>query len=296
MKVIEGIYCRIYSFIVMLILICKDKNTLYVYMWPHIGDVCNAMAYLKAYREQNNLNDITLLIKKQNYELCSSYIGTFEKVVFFNEKKLFKLSKSRFVIKFLKKIKVPIEKHFICTTPFLFDERLLHSEEITTGLITRRVIYNLKGEVKPEFPVMPKVDSDMYNEFCKNDKNVILSPYANSANEIKLSFWEDLSKVLVSKGYDVYTNATKDREVITGTKRLECSIIELLAYAEKADVCIALRSGMLDLIAGCSCKKIVIYNDYEFPELYNLSAWNNNSNLFQIYGEPSVEKVMELLS
>ena len=295
MGIIEGVYARIYSLVVMTWLIMKNNHTLYVYMWPHIGDVCIAMSYLKAYREQKKIDSITLLIKQQNYELCNSYENTFDNVVFFNEKQLFKLSKSRFVIRFLKKLHISIDKHFVCTTPFLFDDRLLHSEEITAGLLTKRVIYDIKGNVSPVYPKMPTIDSEAYKLFCKEKDKVIIAPFASSANEIENGFWEELANELMLKGYSVYTNVTKDREDIKGTKRLDCSIVELLGYAENANVFISLRSGIVDLVAGCKCKKIVIYNDYKFPELYDLTSWGNNDSLFQLFGEPSIEKILELL-
>lgn len=295
MKILYGILCRIYSAFIMLILLCKDRNTLYVYMWPHIGDVCYAMSYLRAYREQYEIDDVTLLITKNNLELCKSYVGTFEKTVFYDEKKLFRLGKSRFVVRFLKKLHIPIERHFICTTPYLFDDRLLHTEDFTAGLITKRVIYGLRGKVPPDYPIIPKVDSEQYRVFCAKENTVILAPYANSAKEMSVLFWTNLAKVLIEKGYEVYTNAPMGKETINNTKRLDCSIIELLAYADKAKICIALRSGLLDLIAGCSCKKIVLFNNYEFFEMYDMTAWENNDNLYQLYGEPSIDKVMDIV-
>ena len=295
MKIIDGLFCRLYSFVIMLYLIIKDRHTLYVYMWPHIGDTCIAMAYLRAYREQYNVSHITILTKKQNYELCNSYDGAFERAVFFNEKQLFRLSKTRFVIRFLRMLHTNIDNHFICTTPFLFDARLLHSEDITAGLITKRVIYNLKGKVAPVFPRIPSLNSAEYHNFCADSKKIIISPYASSVSEIDTSYWDELADRLSNMGYSIYTNTTSNRSSIKGTKRLECSLIELLAYANQADAFIAIRSGIVDLIAGCNCRIIVLYNDYIYSELYNLSAWGKDYNLFQLYGVPSIEQVISLL-
>ena len=295
MKAIEGIIGRLYALFVIIKLIKRDKFTTYVYMRPHIGDVCYALSYISEWKVQNAIKNVTLLTTVKNADICRLFLESCDNVLFCNEKTLKKLMKLRFVIKDLKKLHIPIENHFIDTSPFLFDDRTYHSEDVTAGLITKRVIYNLKGDVKPVFPKIPKVVSEQFVDFCNASKTAIISPYANTVNEISNEFWKSISKHLLDLGYIVYTNAPGEKLEIDGTKKLDCSVVEMLAYANNTDLFIALRSGVLDLIAGCDCKKIVLYNNYEFAELYDMTAWENNDHLYQLYGEPSIDKVMDIV-
>lgn len=109
------------------------------------------------------------------------------------------------------------------------------------------------------------------------NKTVVLAPYANSfEQELPLDWWEKLADKLIAKGYAVITNIGNEKEtVINGTVGINLEFNELFVLLEEMGCIIGMRSGLFDLMASASCKKIVIYQDFITRERMCFFSLNN---------------------
>lgn len=95
-----------------------------------------------------------------------------------------------------------------------------------------------------------------------NDKTVLLAPYANTyINELEPEWWNNLVLELNKKGYQVFTNAGANEEAISGTSKIFIPFNCLAPICEYCGSVIGMRSGLFDVLAFSTCRKIIIYQD-----------------------------------
>lgn len=263
-------------------------------MLPHIGDVCYAMSMLNSYRKKNNISNLTILIKESNYALCSLYNETFDDVVYLTENQLLQLRYSMYLLKWFGGTNR--FSRFVNTSPHLFDSRLYNAQFINAGAVTKEIIYGLDSSAIPAAPCVPRIDNKFFEQFTSIDKKIIISPYANTVNCFEDVFWVDLVDQLIKRGYEVYSNVAPNQHEIKGSKRLDCSIVDLLAWASEADYFVGIRSGIFDLIAYTKCKKICMYYEFNCSNFYDLEFWGCTENLVQLYGPTTVNEVLNYIN
>lgn len=282
----------LYSFYYMLKLKFKDKNTKYVLMLPHIGDVCYALSFLKSFKEYYHYSDITIIGRKQLGGLYELYEGGYDKQIYMGEKQILRLT---YGLSFIEKFHDWKFSNIINTFPLPRDRRLCKFEQVNALNMTKRIIYGLPEEILPQKPHIKPVSNDDFVKYMDSGRKIILSPYAQTVPELPLTFWEKLADCLKDKGYSVYTNVAGSQKAIRGTVPLKCSLEEILAYADAADYFIGIRSGIFDLIVSCHCKIVVLYPEYEHAIFFSLKAWQMNDNIYEICCAPDLSQILSYI-
>lgn len=104
--------------------------------------------------------------------------------------------------------------------------------------------------------------------YLKENKTVLLAPYANSLISFPNDFWETLVDKLNKKGYSVCTNSSGISEpAIKGTCAVYIPYKYLKIFLTKAGNVISYRSGFSDIISEISCKKIILYSEQEIYDV-----------------------------
>lgn len=90
---------------------------------------------------------------------------------------------------------------------------------------------------------------------------VLLSPECSSYYKRSKTFWDELSKSLISLGYQVYCNNIEAENSIEGAISLTLTIDEAIAFAKSAKAVIGLKSGFMDCLSSLNVAKHVLYSD-----------------------------------
>jgi len=284
-----------YALVKMILLLLKDRTTTYVYILPHIGDLCYAMSYLREYRNKNSLTDITVITKAQNRTICELYKGAYDHIITLSEIKILQLQYIRIWEVLFEKMHISIMRRFINTIPWPRDRRMYRMKNINASEITKKVVYNLDDNIEPEYPQIQKITGEKLKQFSSYNNLVILSPYANTISPLQEEFWSKLADTIRNKGYIVATNIGPNQKSIPRTIPLQCSIAELPVYADIAYAFIGTRSGVFDLIIGCRCKLVALYFGYSNYNFYNLEGWNRKEYLLQIVNNVDADSIIELI-
>lgn len=101
--------------------------------------------------------------------------------------------------------------------------------------------------------VFPDVESEL------ESNAVLICPFAEYVKLLPQDFWRILIFELEARGYKIYINRDRRREVFDE----KCDVLFLrydeLKNLEKCAGIIGLRSGFLDVAAQINCKKVVLY-------------------------------------
>lgn len=257
----------------------KYRNDTLVWIYPHIGDMFYSLLYISQFKQQKAIKSLRIIGNEKYGELYRYFEGI-DSFVLLKEKYVWRFSfyKSGY---FARKLiyKSISNRHFI-TNDFEFMKKIITPNEGEGCLnYTKRVIYNLPTESRFNKPHFPKQYIEGYNY----KRMVILSPYAQSVSLIDNNFFESIVCELVQKGFDVYTNVSRVEHEIAGTKRLECSLLELYNIARNARAFIGLRSGLCDLIAMTNIPMYVFFNGYPLGKFATLCEYR--SDIKEFYGK-----------
>jgi len=98
------------------------------------------------------------------------------------------------------------------------------------------------------------------NNFIPN-KTIMLSPYSSSNQRYvpQMEFWEKLVEYFKRQGFCVCTNCAGKEKPVKGTVGVCVPYSELVPFLDKAGMFIGVRSGLCDIIATSTCKKVVIH-------------------------------------
>ena len=114
------------------------------------------------------------------------------------------------------------------------------------------------------------VDTSECEKNLIKSQKIIICPYAYSTGTLPMEFWEKLTTALMERNYMIYTNVSQTEKEVVGTKRLECSLSEIIDEANKSKLVIAMRSGICDLLAIKSLVPLFVINESEGLAKY----WN----------------------
>ncbi len=124
-------------------------------------------------------------------------------------------------------------------------------------------IFKLKT-IKTQFPRI--CDDNLENDFFyqlgyRDEKTIIISPYANTVGELSVYFWEELVEKLVERKFVVFTNVAGNQKAIKGTTPLNIPFNQSGNYLDNAEYFISIRNGLCDIVGQSECKKIIIFNN-----------------------------------
>ncbi len=127
--------------------------------------------------------------------------------------------------------------------------------------------YALFEDVNNEYFELPEFDDDkskIDSLFTQNGlipgKTVLIAPYSYTLPNLSKKMWVQVADDLKEKGYTVCTNvASKKEKAIKGTVPLFIPYKQLVPFLDKAGYFIGIRSGICEILASSTCKKIVLY-------------------------------------
>lgn len=158
--------------------------------------------------------------------------------------------------------------------------KILFVRKISFDELYRSGVFGLPGDVKPYAPSNLAVYERL--EEIPVDNAVILAPYAKSVSKLPRECWDSIIEYCANKGYQIYTNVTREEKELPGTLRLEVRLSELQSVVERAGLFIGLRSGLCDVLRWADCRKIALYPDcyysstkWKVEEIFHLDGWEN---------------------
>lgn len=259
----------------------KYKDYTIVWCYPHIGDAFMAMPFVEEYKKKNNVK--ILVIGNQKYDYLYKIFDKNNEFNYYfcSEKDMMRFSYNNnfsFTNSFImKKVK---ENKYINNEIYYMQKFYNFKEKEGAFNYTKRVIYGLDENIQIQ---LPKITT---SRCLSKNKYIIISPYAQSAKLINLEEYDKLISKLKDEGYDVYTNAYGQEKELNGTKRLECSLIELCEYANSAVAFIGIRSGICDMLA-----MLTNVNMYVFDNMYMNNAFlcllnevRTTNTIFEYFG------------
>lgn len=90
--------------------------------------------------------------------------------------------------------------------------------------------------------------------------SVIFAPYANTITKIPVAEWEKMVREYKEKGYKTYTNGFGEAEpAINGTELIQVPFNIIKEVVSYAGTFVGLRSGLCDIVAGSTARKIIYY-------------------------------------
>ena len=112
-----------------------------------------------------------------------------------------------------------------------------------------------------------KIDEYFDEKGLVPEKTILLFPNANTIEPLEIDLWETLARKLREDGYMVCTNVEKGGHPIPGTEAIFVPYADIIPFSERCACLIGLRSGIFDMLADSSCRKIILYptpNFYKF--------------------------------
>ncbi len=140
------------------------------------------------------------------------------------------------------------------------------------------------------------VDTSEFEKNLIKNQKIIICPYAYSTGTLPLEFWEKLTMILMEKNYVIYTNVSQTEKEVVGTKRLECSLSEVIDEANESKLVIAMRSGICDLLAIKSLVPLFVINENEgLAKYWNLEYLRDKGIFNFIVAEILLDNILSKL-
>lgn len=268
----------------------KDFFTKYILCPYGIGDTLFVASLIRAYKEQYGIARVVLVVKKSQVDLPDFFNSIDGKIVSDDIVcKLTRYSKSwrRFAEGNYQ------YGHFILDHAWPEPGQLLGIGSLNLLDIYKRCILKLPMDTKLELPrvsVSLEKMSEFERLYAKEEKVVLLMPYAVTLSRLPIEFWEKIAQYFKDKFYVVYTNAKDETEKpIKGTEAVYLSLKELFVVSRTFKWgCIALRSGICDLLAYSDIKFITIHNSEDVKKAWNMSGLGlPNTNMVDLSLDPT---------
>lgn len=156
--------------------------------------------------------------------------------------------------------------------------------------LTYRDFYELIGySFYPAIARSGPYDEETVIRYCKSlgiitGKTVIIAPYASSCPSPKIEEWQRLVRELQNNGLKVVTNASDKEQAIPGTTAVQIPYDMLLPVLDTAGYFVGIRSGLCDVIAGSTCKKVILYPKMKYKQgtyysFYDLSVFPQRGSM-----------------
>ncbi len=259
----------------------KHPECIYFVAPYGIGDTLMLAGLMREYKKLNHIGKICFVVKNSHRDLAAMFDAVDEVIA--DDK----------MVKYLKAFAVNMRKfvfanfrygHFILEFGWPEPGLMMGVKGVSLLDVYKRAVLNLPLDTKVESPklFMDKKEIEKFAEKYPADRRVaVLMPYAVTIENLDPAFWEKIAAELNRKGYTVYTNIIKDTEpVIPGTEGMILSLKELYCLASVNKwACVALRSGICDLLAFSEIRTVVIHDSqlaYDVWNIKNLELFNPN--------------------
>jgi len=163
---------------------------------------------------------------------------------------------------------------------------------------------NTSVPLSAKYPIFdPVTDIALLCNECgvTKDKTVILAPYeqhitVSGRAHLDIGFWEQLASKLMQEGYNVVTNCNINagEMPINETKIFFPKICEIGEMVDFAGSIIGVRSGLFDYLGNTKAKKIVLYPDKSFLEMWSVEKmWQMNNIMELVYNDFHNDQLLE---
>lgn len=251
--------------------ICTNKDTHYILINDHIGDVIISLGYLNAYRQKKRIKHLTIVICEKYKELLEHYTDDFDEVIYipqFDLYRIFLLGLTRFGLLYIQDkypnvtFVNPADSAILGFEYFSKYPNVHLAEMIKHGCLELGV-----GALFKPLPEVDKVSKDI------NKKKKALISIATRTVEIgQTDLYKEIVSELLSMGYEVFTNSDDEGECITGTSPFYGSLNEIREHFLDG-ILIGTRSGLHDLFLYQHCKVVAVYpRNYRYKTLFALDS------------------------
>lgn len=123
-----------------------------------------------------------------------------------------------------------------------------------------------------------------FDTYCS--KIAIVNPYSPSCHisQEVFQYFKKIVSLLQSRGFIVYTNAVDDRLPLKNTKRLDCSLQEMLGICAKIPFIVSVRSGLLDFLVKTDIDMFVVFSEGGVirKDTYSMKDWGCNGTIKEV--------------
>lgn len=274
------------------------RDVLYICCPASIGDTLYVAALAKARKEQDaSVRKVCLILKAGHAELGKLFPGVDSRIV------------SDETVEILERYSLYTQTWKLCNyiyghfkkTPRLEYYSEYHEAGCRSILPRyRRLIMNLTASARLEKINLLTKDIPWKDR----NQNVILMPYAKTADMLPETFWTELAQRLKASGYSIYTNVGSEKEwVVKGTLPMNKSLLDTARICENCKAVVSLRSGLCDLLGFTETKLIVINTSEELFREWNLNDVFARDGIYNIncYGHADgsyvnkIDEIMEIV-
>lgn len=250
-----------------------DEDKMYFLLYGgHIGDEALALSWIKAFKEQHYIKEITIITSKLYKQLTNLYSSYCDEVEVWEKEDLEALR--------IYSISGTSTSYNLVGANWIWfpQERRIQfpMNQVVYKTMHLGIPYNVPSEYYAGIPNKKEFEKIIEENNIEKGKMVLLIPYSRSAKMLPDTFWEKLAKRLSEK-YVVYTNVGEDEQPIKGTKPLFLPLDMLGAVVNYGGYAISIRCGISDLLALGKCE-----NAYVLYYLWN-DIEENYANINQLY-------------
>lgn len=225
-----------------------------------IGDTYFACALSKEIEKQHQAK-VSVLIKSQHLSIAKAFRNNLNRIITFDEK----------LIKYTKLFGLRIKRgNFFYAHPgvIFYPRKIRFLGDKVNLLDSYKTLFKLDSNANLLKPVYKKTKA-----IYKNEKLAFLAPESSTAGELPLIFWGSVISLLKKNGYKIIINSIKDK-FLFGKNKANISLGDIPSIVEKSNLFISARSGISDLVAETSTKKIIIYSNHSW---YDGDIFNGSS-------------------
>lgn len=139
-------------------------------------------------------------------------------------------------------------------------DKICGYKNIDMHTLFQKMVFKRDTKVTHFYFYQENADSLFESYGLKKHRTVLLSPYTSSFQSFSMEQWEQLSVLLMEKGYSVCTNTVgKEEKAVGGTVAVNIPYRKTIDFVSKAGFFIGLRSGLCDIVSASSAVMIVLY-------------------------------------
>lgn len=262
-----------------------ERDTLLVMPLGGIGDMLFFSGLMAAYKRENpGINRVCVLLRERHRDLAHLFAGMNEWIISDDLADL--------MIKHITYTGIDRKKNYICAYS-------LKPLDENGFLVRYRLSLGVRRDASWE---RPRLNTKCFG-IKEQKRTIVIAPFTNSGVMLPEPFWEALIAALKERGYRVYTNLSsyhneRIREYcFEGTELINKNLMETVAFCEKCDAVIAVRSGLCDLMTFSETNLLILNtrkywwmkNEFDRENLYELDCVSDFDN------SGTVAKILDIL-
>lgn len=272
-----------------------NHSTYYVVCPYGIGDTLYVAALMESYKRQNpGIRRVCMIVKKGHAQIPDWFDAVDEKIVsdvMVNDLNAFSVSTGTW------KLKNYLYGHFRKEQNWRLLPEYENCEIKNMVYRYKKLVLHLPADCTVEEPKImpdPELQMALMEEYGIGERTIILMPYAKSTLLVERGFWERMVEILIELGYQVITNVKGDDELpIKGTRGLCADIATMAALCEFCRLVISLRNGLCDVLAFTETELVVLNNNVDFFNEWNLSAVTSRKGIYNLLiGRDEIVKLL----